>query len=680
MFRQLGGFIIAAALLVSSAAVAQVQVNQTFIPQGPSPKFGPIDVVQSGDAPPNGTVAGAVQAILLDPALGLQTMFIGGVNGGIWRTTNGGTTWTPLTDNQASLSIASLGLDPSDPTGKTLVAGVGLTSNGAWNNFNEGGATGRGGARTGLLYSTDGGNTWSAMGRGTLTGQSVIGVAAVGSTILAATFEEQAPTQTTANGKSYGLYLSTNGGQNFTLVQPNSGLPAGPVTALVADPQNSSNCSTQESCTFYASITSASTPSATGVYVSQNSGQSWSPVFISTTTLSGGGTNVITGATFQLVPKLAVGPNGSVAIAIAQLQPSPSSSSCVQPNCNGQQLTGLYLSQNSGVSWSALKVPDTNKGVMQAAVNLAVAIDPSNTSIVYVTGDGIVGTPNTVPAFRVQGQTATSLTLEKTANGSTAHSDSRGLVVDAAGNLWMTSDGGVYMRSNPQSDNGAWTGFNTGTLQSQETYGVAYDSLNKRLAAAMQDTGVALQSAPGSPLWTSLIGADGTQVVINSKFKDNRSAIYFTTDSLNYVNRIVFDANGNQISPSTSGFGPGTPINCSYNGSGNGCNANSSSGQNISPFSAPMVLNRADPTKIAIAPGNDEILNGNFVYVAQDKSDTIQTQRRSPNDQRRLGGFHLDRDGARLWDSCQQQQRHIRQSRRAAGRCPNFQQSGSALV
>jgi hypothetical protein len=204
MFGPLRGLVIAAALLVPCAGVAQVQVNQTFIPQGPSPKFGPIESVQSADAPPNGTVSGAVQSILLDPALGPQTMFIGGVNGGIWRTTNGGATWTPLTDNQGSLSIASLALDPSDPTGKTLIAGVGITSNGGWNSFS---VEGRGGARTGLLYSRDGGNTWSAMGGGPyLTGQSVIGVAAVGSTILAATFEEQATAQTTTStGASYGL-------------------------------------------------------------------------------------------------------------------------------------------------------------------------------------------------------------------------------------------------------------------------------------------------------------------------------------------------------------------------------------------------------------------------------------------------------------------------------------------
>ena len=191
MVRPLRGLVIAAAFALSTAAAAQVQVNQTFIPQGPSPKFGAIDLVQSGDAPPNGTVGGAVQAILLDPALGSQTMFIAGVNGGIWRTTDGGASWKALTDNQASLSIASLALDPTDATGKTLIAGIGITSNGGWNNFNVGNEFGRGGARTGLLYSADGGNTWSALGAASLTGQSVIGVAAAGGTILAATFEEQ---------------------------------------------------------------------------------------------------------------------------------------------------------------------------------------------------------------------------------------------------------------------------------------------------------------------------------------------------------------------------------------------------------------------------------------------------------------------------------------------------------
>jgi hypothetical protein len=150
-------------------------------------------------------------------------MFIGGVNGGVWRTTDGGASWKALTDNQASLSIGSLALDPSDPTGKTLIAGVGITSNGGWNNFNVSGAIGRGGARTGLLYSTDGGDSWSALGVASLTGKSVIGVAAAGGTILAATFEEQNPTQTTAASGAYGLYRISTSGQSLGLVSGSGG-------------------------------------------------------------------------------------------------------------------------------------------------------------------------------------------------------------------------------------------------------------------------------------------------------------------------------------------------------------------------------------------------------------------------------------------------------------------------
>ena len=245
-----------------------------------------------------------------------------------------------------------------------------------------------------------------------------------------------------------------------------------------------------------------------------------------------------------------------------------------------------------------------------------MAIDPSNTSIVYVTGDGIEGSPFTVAAFRVQGNTATSLTLGNTSNNSSAHSDSRGLVVDAAGNLWMTSDGGVYMRSNPQSDSGVWTGFNGGGLQVKEPYGVAYDGLNKRFAVAGQDTGVAVQSGPASPFWLAQIGADGTNVVINDRFVNptsgtRQSVMYFSTDDLGFVNCVVFDQNGNPVSPNTSSFGFGAPVNCSFTGY-SGCAVSGT------PFSAPIVLNRSDPTMIAIAPGYDDTVNKNHVYVGQD--------------------------------------------------------------
>src|SRR5262245_20676957 len=183
MFGPLRGFVIAAAFVLPTAAFAQVQVNQNFVTQGPAPSVGPRDTVQSGDMPPNGGVAGATGPVVADP-LDPNTLFVGTPWGGIWKTTNGGTTWTPLTDKQATLSISSLAYDPSDANRNTLIAGTGLTANGSVL-----GLTASGGLRNGLLYTRDGGNTWTSLGAATLVNQSVVGVAARGDVLVAGTFE-----------------------------------------------------------------------------------------------------------------------------------------------------------------------------------------------------------------------------------------------------------------------------------------------------------------------------------------------------------------------------------------------------------------------------------------------------------------------------------------------------------
>ena len=109
-------------------------------------------------------------------------------------------------------------------------------------------------------------------------------------------------------------------------------------------------------------------------------------MFTQATVISNGGTNIIASAQTQLVPKLATGPNGSVAIALASYTPKAAEES---------QLQALYLTQNGGQTWTALKnpVPNVNQGG-QGVVNLAVAIDPTNTNIVYVAGDKSAQTPS----------------------------------------------------------------------------------------------------------------------------------------------------------------------------------------------------------------------------------------------------------------------------------------------
>ena len=228
--------VVAAVLALPTAAAAQLQVNQNFVGQGPAPSFGPINTVQSADAPPNGNVAGAVGPVVADP-LDVNTFYVGTPAGGIWKTTNGGTSWTPLTDKQASLSIASLSLDPTDPTRKTLIAGTGLTANGTVCATGPCFFTGSGGLQNGVLYSQDAGNTWTSLGAATLANQSVVGVSARGSVMVAGTFEISG----LGGDKNAGaLFRSTNGGTTFTQISGlgGTGLPNGPVSSIVGDPNN----------------------------------------------------------------------------------------------------------------------------------------------------------------------------------------------------------------------------------------------------------------------------------------------------------------------------------------------------------------------------------------------------------------------------------------------------------
>src|SRR6185369_2666530 len=90
--------------------------------QGPGPVLGTGSLINGSSSP----IAGAVNVIAPDPG-NADIMYVGTVNGGIWRTSNAtnasGPTWTPLTDQYPSLSIGALTYDPSDAQHHTLWAG-----------------------------------------------------------------------------------------------------------------------------------------------------------------------------------------------------------------------------------------------------------------------------------------------------------------------------------------------------------------------------------------------------------------------------------------------------------------------------------------------------------------------------------------------------------------------------
>jgi hypothetical protein len=104
-------------------------------------------IVHTGASP----VSGRVNAVAFDTRRP-GTWYFGAAMGGVWKTTNFGDTWTPLSDQWKFLPVSSIAIDPTNPN--TIYAGTGDVPQPSY--------------AMGVMKSSDGGSTWSAAGPGQL--------------------------------------------------------------------------------------------------------------------------------------------------------------------------------------------------------------------------------------------------------------------------------------------------------------------------------------------------------------------------------------------------------------------------------------------------------------------------------------------------------------------------------
>ena len=100
-----------------------------------------------------GNIGGRIRSILIDPTTP-NTMWVGSVTGGIFKTTNGGSTWTQLDDFMANLAVSALAAHPTTPN--TIYASTGEYFTGSSRRDDSGN---RG---AGVFKSTNGG-PWSQL-------------------------------------------------------------------------------------------------------------------------------------------------------------------------------------------------------------------------------------------------------------------------------------------------------------------------------------------------------------------------------------------------------------------------------------------------------------------------------------------------------------------------------------
>src|ERR1044071_922754 len=177
--------------------------------------IGPTQTTGSGILTP----VGRITTIAIHP-VDSNTIYIGGAQGGVWKTTNGGNSWTPLTDAQCSLAMGSVAIDPVNPN--IVYAGTGEE------NFSADSYYG-----CGVLKSIDGGLTWTQTGASVFL-SSLSGGARIGRVLINPATAGSTTTTTLLAATTFGLYRSTDSGATWNQVL------GGTATDVLIDPGNTS--------------------------------------------------------------------------------------------------------------------------------------------------------------------------------------------------------------------------------------------------------------------------------------------------------------------------------------------------------------------------------------------------------------------------------------------------------
>jgi len=272
-----------------------------------------------------------------------NVVYMAAVNGGVWKTTDFGNTWSPIFDDAGSSgSVGAIAVAPSDPNVIYVGSGEGLQRPDL--------AVG-----DGIYKSTDAGKTWTHLG---LRDAQQI-------TAIVVDMKDPGRLYVAAQGHPYGpnaergVFRSTDGGKTFEKVLykgENTG-----AAELVMDPANSQ--------ILYAALWAARVApwevrsggsiniAGSGVYKSTDGGTVWKPL--------GKG-----------LPGTAEGV-ARIGLAIA-----PGNANRIYASVEADKKAGVYRSDDAGETWAQVNDDRRIGGRGPGAMGIAVA--PDNPDIIYV--------------------------------------------------------------------------------------------------------------------------------------------------------------------------------------------------------------------------------------------------------------------------------------------------------
>lgn len=475
-----------------SEAIRAMEESERELRRNPDSEDPASSWVSIGPAPiPNGQtvgrtdpVSGRVSSIAVHPT-NPTTVYVGTAQGGLYRSLNGGTTWTPLLDSALSLAIGSVAIAPSDPT--TVFVGTGEPA------FSLDGFFGVGIYR---ITNADSPNPTIAgplnvgsVGGDVFTGRSIseIQVHPTDPNILFAStvtgvggLGGNGP----ATAAQLGIYRTTNAlGATPTFekiaIQGTAGASRS-VIDLAIEPGNAA--------TLLAAVVGSGGDG--GIYRSTNALDT-TPTFTRTLT-TGDGAEL--GRAEFAINKV----SGTVTVIVA----------------SGTGSGTVFKSTDGGVTFPALI--DNNFCSGQCFYDIAVAIDPNDANKVYLGGSP------TIPFAR-----ALDGSLNFVQSNTGLHVDTHAITVAPSNTntIYFGSDGGVWK----STDGGAnWVSQNNTTLSSMQYQSIALHPTDRYFTiGGTQDNGTHFLRPDNS--WVRATGGDGGQSVIDQNATDTSNVFGYHT-------------------------------------------------------------------------------------------------------------------------------------------------------
>lgn len=415
---------------------------------------------------------GRFNCIAVNP-LNDDVMYAGSANGGVWKTSNHGFSWTPVFDSIPYQAIGAIAINPLDTneiwvgTGDLNISGTMYLGNGVYK-------------------SNNGGTSW------TYTGLSDCLI------VSAIVFNPNTPGEVLvstmgnffAHDNNRGIYKTTNSGLTFTqtlLVNDSTG-----IIEMLPHPVNASVVFATSFTRIKNNNSSLSSGTEVYVYRSGDFGQTW---------------NILSGGL----------PNGSThqRLGIAICKNSPSTMYALY-STSDYSIPELYKSTNGGNTWSLVNIGfmDTNDYGRFGWYFGKIYVDPTNEDVLYIPGVRLLQSMDGGLSWNNINQTP-------------VHADGHFMQFTSSNEFIYCTDGGIY----ETFDGGSlWNDIEE--IPNNQFYAITENKNNPgEYAGGVQDNGTVFGNASVINNFTDIYGGDGFTVAYTS----NQFLLYSESQNGNIV-------------------------------------------------------------------------------------------------------------------------------------------------